>query len=63
VTLFGQVEPEGPGRRAPALDEAQREEQRALRRVRAALPGITVAMATRIAALDLAIRRTMHEPR
>ncbi len=36
---------------------------RAIRRIQDALPGITHAEAHRIAALDLAVRRTMDEPR
>lgn len=51
---------EPPGRHQPHPDEEQREEQRALRRVKHAVPGITDDEAARIAALDLAIRRTMH---
>lgn len=40
-----------------------RELDRAVRRVKHALPSVTDAEARRIAALDLAIRRTMGEPR
>ena len=37
--------------------------ERAVRRVMDALPGIGRAEAERIAALDLAVRRSMDEPR
>ncbi len=45
------------------LTPVDHELARAIRRVQDALPGITDAEAHRIAALDLAVRRTMDEPR
>ncbi len=45
------------------LSPVDRDLARAIRRVQDALPGITAAEARRIAALDLAVRRTMDEPR
>lgn len=42
---------------------SDRELARAIRRIQDALPGITHAEAQPIAALDLAVRRTMDEPR
>jgi len=45
------------------LTPVDRDLARAIRRVQDALPGVTDAEARRIAALDLAVRRTMDEPR
>jgi hypothetical protein len=39
------------------------EQERAVRRVMDALPGVDRAEAERVAALDLAVRRTLDEPR